>query len=63
MHLNTRTWIAQAHPFFKGIDWLNIHRYPAPYLPELRDPEDTQHFDSDIPPEVCFMSQLAVSAC
>lgn len=42
----------QAHPWFKGIDWQNIHKYPAPYKPELRSPEDTRHFDSDIPPEV-----------
>ncbi|EDR11902.1 uncharacterized protein LACBIDRAFT_246709, partial [Laccaria bicolor S238N-H82] len=41
-----------AHPFFKGIDWLNIHRYPAPYRPDLQSPEDTRHFDSDIPAEV-----------
>ena len=42
----------QAHPWFKGIDWQNIHKYPAPYKPDLRNPEDTRHFDSDIPPEV-----------
>lgn len=42
----------QAHPWFRGIDWENIHRYPAPYRPELQNPEDTRHFDSDIPPEV-----------
>ncbi|KAJ7217795.1 kinase-like protein [Mycena pura] len=41
----------KAHPWFRGIDWLNIHRYPAPYHPELRAPEDTRHFDPDIPPE------------
>ncbi|TFY54038.1 hypothetical protein EVG20_g9872 [Dentipellis fragilis] len=41
----------QAHPFFRGIDWLNIHHYTAPYRPELRNPEDTRHFDDDIPPE------------
>ncbi|KAH7929884.1 kinase-like protein [Leucogyrophana mollusca] len=41
----------KAHPWFRGIDWNNIHRYPAPYRPELRNPEDTRHFDSDIPPE------------
>jgi len=40
------------HPWFRGIDWLNIHRYPAPFRPELRNPEDTRHFDPDIPPEV-----------
>ena len=31
---------------------MNIHRYTAPYRPELHDPADTRHFDSDIPPEV-----------
>ncbi|KAF9244946.1 kinase-like domain-containing protein [Melanogaster broomeanus] len=40
-----------AHPWFRGIEWENIHRYPAPYRPELTNPEDTRHFDSDIPPE------------
>ncbi|KAL0068766.1 hypothetical protein AAF712_004095 [Marasmius tenuissimus] len=43
--------LIKAHPWFKGIDWDNIHRYPAPYRPELRHPEDTRHFDPDIPPE------------
>jgi serine/threonine protein kinase len=41
----------KAHPWFKGIDWENIHRYPPPFRPELRNPEDTRHFDDDIPPE------------
>ncbi|KAK7472662.1 hypothetical protein VKT23_000775 [Stygiomarasmius scandens] len=41
----------KAHPWFRGIDWTNIHRYPAPYRPELRNPEDTRHFDDDIPAE------------
>ena len=40
------------HPWFRGIDWENIHRYPAPYHPELNNPEDTRHFDDDIPAEV-----------
>ncbi|KZT70969.1 kinase-like protein [Daedalea quercina L-15889] len=43
--------LIKAHPWFRGIDWENIHRYPAPYRPELRHPEDTRHFDDDIPPE------------
>ncbi|PPQ62918.1 hypothetical protein CVT24_006158 [Panaeolus cyanescens] len=43
--------LIKAHPWFKGIDWQNIHRYPAPYRPDLQSPEDTRHFDSDIPPE------------
>ncbi|KAF7321744.1 Kinase-like protein [Mycena kentingensis (nom. inval.)] len=43
--------LIKAHPWFRGVDWYNIHRYPAPYHPELRAPEDTRHFDPDIPPE------------
>lgn len=42
----------EMHPWFRGIDWENIHKYPAPYRPELNNPEDTRHFDDDIPAEV-----------
>lgn len=42
----------KMHPWFRGIDWENIHKYPAPYRPELNNPEDTRHFDDDIPAEV-----------
>ena len=42
-------YIVKAHPWFRGVDWTNIHRYDAPYRPELRHPEDTRHFDDDIP--------------
>jgi hypothetical protein len=50
---NTPNTILKAHLFFRGIDWANIHRYPAPFRPELRNPEDTRHFEDDIPAEVC----------
>ncbi|TCD71243.1 hypothetical protein EIP91_011721 [Steccherinum ochraceum] len=43
--------LIKAHPWFRGIDWENIHRHPAPYRPELKHPEDTRHFDDDIPAE------------
>ncbi|KAH9949569.1 kinase-like protein [Amylocystis lapponica] len=43
--------LIKAHPWFRGIDWDNIHRYPAPYKPDLHAPDDTRHFDDDIPPE------------
>jgi len=43
--------LIKAHSFFHGVDWANIHRYPAPFRPELRNPEDTRHFDDDIPAE------------
>lgn len=48
---NDGAHLIKAHPWFNGIDWQNIHKYPAPYKPDLRSPEDTRHFDSDIPPE------------
>lgn len=44
--------LSQAHPWFNGIDWNNIHRVKAPFRPELRDPTDTRHFEDDIPAEV-----------
>ncbi|KAI0699252.1 kinase-like protein [Cytidiella melzeri] len=43
--------LIKAHPWFRGIDWDDMHLYPAPYRPELRNPEDTRHFDDDIPAE------------
>ncbi|OBZ68200.1 Serine/threonine-protein kinase CBK1 [Grifola frondosa] len=43
--------LIKAHPWFRGIDWENIHRYQPPYRPELQSPDDTRHFDDDIPPE------------
>ncbi|KAF9482115.1 kinase-like protein [Pholiota conissans] len=48
---NDGVHLIKAHSWFKGIDWDNIHRYPAPYRPELVSPDDTRHFDSDIPAE------------
>ena len=50
--LLTPNTILQAHTFFRGIDWANIQSYPAPFRPELHNPEDTRHFDDDIPAEV-----------
>ena len=49
------------HPWFRGIDWENIHKYSAPYHPELKNPEDTRHFDDDIPAEVGFLLRLLVN--
>ena len=47
---NTNFW---ALYFFRGIDWVHNHPYPAPFRPELRNPEDTRHFADDLPAEVC----------
>lgn len=50
-HTDDGAEMIKAHPWFRGVDWENIHLSPAPYRPELSNPEDTRHFDSDIPPE------------
>jgi hypothetical protein len=60
---NACSCILQTHPFFKGIDWLNIHRYTAPFRPELRNPDDTRHFDPDIPAEVRIKRSDETLAC
>jgi len=41
----------KAHPWFRGIDWDNIHRQEPPFKPDLQSPTDTKHFDQDIPAE------------
>lgn len=32
-------------PFFKGIDWVNIRKQPAPIRIEIKSIDDTSHFD------------------
>ncbi|BEJ11501.1 hypothetical protein CspHIS471_0109230 [Cutaneotrichosporon sp. HIS471] len=39
------------HPWFFGIDWDTLHEQMPPYQPNLETPDDTQHFDDDIPNE------------
>ncbi|KAG8880157.1 hypothetical protein FRB97_001046 [Tulasnella sp. 331] len=41
----------KAHPWFRGVDFASIHRQQAPFMPNLSNPEDTKHFDDDIPAE------------
>lgn len=38
----------KEHPFFEGIDWDNLARTPAPFIPELESEEDTRYFEEDI---------------
>lgn len=41
-----------SHPWFFGIDWTSLHTKTPPYQPNLATPDDTRHFDEDIPDEV-----------
>ncbi|KAI5481951.1 serine/threonine protein kinase Cbk1 [Pseudohyphozyma bogoriensis] len=48
----------KAHPWFRGIDFANIHRQTPPFVPDLADPADTRYFEDGIddnplpPPEL-----------
>ncbi|RXW21945.1 hypothetical protein EST38_g3900 [Candolleomyces aberdarensis] len=35
----------KAHPFFHGIDWSNITKTEAAFIPQVSDPESTDYFD------------------
>lgn len=39
----------KSHPFFNGIQFENLRRQKAPYVPRLRYATDTSHFDDDRP--------------
>ncbi|KAJ9109026.1 hypothetical protein QFC21_000352 [Naganishia friedmannii] len=41
----------KAHPWFKKISWDSIHLEMAPYQPNLRDDDDTRHFEDGIADE------------
>lgn len=38
----------KAHPWFRGIDFANIHRQKPPFVPELKSDADCRYFDQDI---------------
>ncbi|GAC93445.1 protein kinase [Pseudozyma hubeiensis SY62] len=37
-----------SHPWFRGIDWDNLHRTRPPFQPALSHAGDTKHFEDDI---------------
>ena len=36
----------KKHPFFKGIDWDNIRKTKAPFIPKLKNDYDTSYFEN-----------------
>ena len=34
------------HPFFKGVDWNNIRKTKAPFIPDIKNDYDTKYFDT-----------------
>ena len=36
----------KKHPFFKGIDWDNIRKTKAPFIPKLKNDYDTSYFET-----------------
>ncbi|CAG8437140.1 10451_t:CDS:2 [Scutellospora calospora] len=38
----------KAHPWFKGIDWDNLHKMTPPFVPQLKDEIDTKYFEENI---------------
>ncbi|KAJ2342130.1 Serine/threonine-protein kinase MRCK beta, partial [Coemansia sp. RSA 2618] len=34
----------KAHPFFAGVDWKNIRKQEAPFVPRISSPDDTSNF-------------------
>jgi len=50
-----------AHPFFKGVDWANLRKVPAPIKPIVNTPDDTRNFDefedSDEESEQCIQDR------
>jgi serine/threonine protein kinase len=37
----------KAHPFFKGIQWDKLHLLKPPFVPRVKNGEDTKYFDDD----------------
>ncbi|RIA98679.1 kinase-like domain-containing protein [Glomus cerebriforme] len=38
----------KSHPWFKGIDWDNLHKSTPPFRPQLKSDIDTRYFEDDI---------------
>lgn len=39
--------LIKRHPFFRGIDWVNLRNTRAPFIPQLKSITDTSYFPVD----------------
>ena len=39
--------VVKEQPFFDGLDWTNLLRQKAEFIPALEGDEDTSYFDSE----------------
>ncbi|KAJ3040456.1 Serine/threonine-protein kinase [Rhizophlyctis rosea] len=55
-----------AHPFFRGVDWENLRRMRAPFVPQLKSITDTSYFPTEdlqgVPSQVVRESNGAAKA-
>jgi len=35
----------KSHPFFKGLDWNNLRNTKSPFIPKVKEEDDTTRFD------------------
>ncbi|CAG8572521.1 12806_t:CDS:2 [Dentiscutata erythropus] len=38
----------KSHPWFKGVDWDNLHKMKPPFVPKLKNEIDTRYFEENI---------------
>lgn len=62
----TYATLAQAHPFFVGMNWADMTQFPPPYVPQVEHELDTQnfeHFDEDMQSQVSRLDCFCMCAC
>eukprot|EP00171_Calliarthron_tuberculosum_P009028 IDg9028t1 len=52
----------KAHPFFAGVDWGCLAQQKPPFIPDLKDDDDTRYFDDDIPDAPYITSNINTSS-
>ena len=53
----------KEQPFFDGLDWTNLLRQKAEFIPSLEGEEDTSYFDSEYILSLSLSFSLSVTPC